>query len=159
MGPNDVTGELRQLSHALSEGYENMRITGVRLDMDNYFKVWGGIIHTSSRLNSLGEMLKLPYEVFVKLCGISTSRSSARLRQRIEVSLWSIATNTISFTSRSGGYYVTHLVQSAKYNPRLGVITFHPDPCIFDFYRFVYKVLLQLRPSTPCHVKNRYMFY
>lgn len=145
MATNDVTEELRQLSLVRSEGYENIRITGARLDMDNDFKVWVGIIHAFSRLHSLGELLTLPFVEFVKLCGISTSRSSARLRKRIEASLGRIATNTISFTSSSGGYYVTHLVQSAKYNPRLDVITLQADPCIFELYRFDRKVLLQLR--------------
>lgn len=145
MVTKDVTDNIRQLSLALSEGYENMRITCASLDIDNGFKVWCGIIHTFSLLNSLGELLRLPFVEFVKLCGISTSGSFARVRKRIEVSLGSIATNTISFTSSSGGYNVTHLVQFAKYNPRLDVITLQPDPCIFDFYCFDRKVLLPLK--------------
>lgn len=145
MATTDVTEEFRQLSLVRSEGYENIRITGARLDMDNDFKVWVGIIHAFSRLQTLGEAVTLPFVEFVKLCGISTSRSSARLRKRIEASLGRIATNTISFSSSTGGYYLTHLVQSAKYNPRLDTVTLQADPCIFELYRFDRKVLLQLR--------------
>ncbi|EPV5034493.1 hypothetical protein ACV6RL_004069, partial [Cronobacter sakazakii] len=45
MSSMDVTEELKQLSLVKSEGYENIKITGARLDMDNDFKTWVGIIH------------------------------------------------------------------------------------------------------------------
>lgn len=145
MASMDVTDELKQLSLVRSEGYENIRITGARLDMDNDFKTWVGIIHAFARYKVLGDTVTLPFVEFVKLCGIPSARSSARLRKRLDASLTRIATNTISFTNKAGDYYVTHLVQSAKYSPRTDEVTLQADPKIFELYQFDRKVLLQLR--------------
>ncbi len=142
---NDVSEELSQLSIAKSEGYDNVRITGARLDMDNDFKVWVGIIHAFSRYQKLGEVVSISFLEFVRLCGIPSERSSAKLRKRIDESLNRIATNTISFTSKGGDYYITHLVQAAKFSPKSDTITLQADPGIFELYRFDHKVLLQLR--------------
>ena len=38
----DASAELKQLSLAKAEGYEDIRIAGLRLDMDNDFKNMGG---------------------------------------------------------------------------------------------------------------------
>ncbi|WP_058914468.1 RepB family plasmid replication initiator protein [Entomohabitans teleogrylli] len=145
MASMDVTEELKQLSLVRSEGYENIKITGARLDMDNDFKTWVGIIHAFAKYKVLGDSVTLPFVDFVKLCGIPSARSSAALRKRLDASLTRIATNTISFTSKSGDYYVTHLVQSAKYSPRNDEVTLQADPKIFELYQFDKKVLLQLR--------------
>lgn len=141
----DVSKELRQLSLAKSEGYERIHISGARLDMDNDFKTWIGIIHAFARYHVTNEELVLPFVEFIRLCGFSSSLSSARLRKRLEISLTRIASNTISFSNQSGDYYVTHLVQSAKYNSKTDEICLQADPNIFEIYQFDRKVLLQLR--------------
>ncbi|HCR2161427.1 TPA: RepB family plasmid replication initiator protein [Enterobacter asburiae] len=142
---NDVSEELSQLSIAKTEGYENVRITGARLDMDSDFKVWVGIIHAFSRFQKLGDAVSISFPEFLKLCGIPSDRSSAKLRKRIDESLNRIATNTISFTGKSGEFYITHLVQTAKFSPKTDMITLKADPGIYELYRFDHKVLLQLR--------------
>ncbi|EOU1298061.1 RepB family plasmid replication initiator protein [Cronobacter sakazakii] len=145
MSSMDVTEELKQLSLVKSEGYENIKITGARLDMDNDFKTWVGIIHAFAKYNVLGDSVTLPFVEFVKLCGIPSARSSAKLRKRLDASLTRIATNTISFSNKEGEYYVTHLVQSAKYSAKKDEVTLQADPKIFELYQFDKKVLLQLR--------------
>lgn len=145
MATMDVTSELKRLSLVKAEGYENISITGARLDMDNDFKTWVGIIHAFSRYRTIGDKVTLSFIEFVKLCGIPSSRSSAKLRKRLDASLVRIATNTISFTSKSGDYYVTHLVQSAHYSPKADEVTLQADPKIFELYQFDHKVLLHLR--------------
>lgn len=145
MSTMDVTDELKQLSIVKSEGYENIQITGARLDMDNDFKTWVGIIHAFAKYKVLGDGITLPFVDFVKLCGIPSARSSARLRKRLDASLTRIATNTISFRNKAGDYYVTHLVQSAKYSPKSDEVTLQADPKIYELYQFDKKVLLQLR--------------
>lgn len=45
MVTTNATEELKQLSLVTSEGFDNIQITGARLDMDNDFKTWVGIIH------------------------------------------------------------------------------------------------------------------
>ena len=145
MSTMDVTEELKQLSIVKSEGYENIKITGARLDMDNDFKTWVGIIHAFAKYKVLGDSVTLPFVDFAKLCGIPSVRSSARLRSRLDASLTRVATNTIAFSSREGEYYVTHLVQSAKYSTKNDSVTLQADPKIFELYQFDKKVLLQLR--------------
>lgn len=145
MASMDVTSELSQLSLVKAEGYENIKITGARLDMDNDFKTWVGIIHAFARHKTIGDSVSLPFVEFVKLCGIPSARSSAKLRKRLDSSLTRIATNTISFSNKAGDYYVTHLVQSAKYSPKTDQVTIQADPKIFELYQFDRKVLLQLR--------------
>lgn len=144
MSSMDVTDELKQLSIVKAEGYENIKITGARLDMDNDFKTWVGIIHAFAKYKVLGDSVTLPFVEFAKLCGIPSVRSSARLRKRLDDSLTRIATNTISFSSKDD-YYVTHLVQSARYSSKDDIVTLQADPKIFELYQFDKKVLLQLR--------------
>lgn len=144
MATTDVTNELKQLSFVKSEGYENIQIIGQRLDMDNDFKTWVGIIHAFAKYKTLGDSVTLPFVDFVKLCGIPSARSSARLRERLDASLTRIASNTIRFSS-GGEFYVTHLVQSAKYSAKNDTVTLQADPKIFELYQFDKKVLLQLR--------------
>ena len=45
----DATEELTRLSLARAEGFDKVEITGPRLDMDNDFKTWVGIIHSFAR--------------------------------------------------------------------------------------------------------------
>ncbi len=142
----DVTNELKLLSLVKSEGYEKIRIIGQRLDMDNDFKTWVGIIHAFAKYNVTNDKVVLPFVEFVKLCGIPSSRSSAKLRERLEASLIRIASNTIQFgTADKDELYVTHLVQSAKYSVKKDTVELQADPKLFELYQFDRKVLLQLR--------------
>ncbi|ELS5707940.1 replication protein RepA [Escherichia coli] len=142
----DASAELKQLSLAKAEGYEDIRISGIRLDMDNDFKTWVGIIHAFAKHKVVGDTVTLPFVEFIKLCGIPTARSSAKLRKRLDSSLSRIATNTISFRSKdSEEFYVTHLVQTAKYSTKNDTVELKADPKLFELYQFDKKVLLQLR--------------
>lgn len=53
--------------------------------MDNDFKTWVGIIHSFARHNVIGDKVELPFVEFAKLCGIPSSQSSRRLRERISL--------------------------------------------------------------------------
>lgn len=144
MVTTNATEELKQLSLVTSEGFDNIQITGARLDMDNDFKTWVGIIHAFAKHRVIGDKVTLPFVEFVKLCGIPSSRSSAALRKRIDASLQRIATNTLSFTAKDKAYH-THLVQSAYFDIKNDVVVIQADPKIFELYQFDRKVLLQLR--------------
>ncbi|MCU6236721.1 RepB family plasmid replication initiator protein [Morganella morganii] len=144
MSSMDATEELKQLSLAKSEGYNNIKITGERLDMDNDFKTWVGIIHSFAKHKVIGDKVTLKFVDFVKLCGIPSARSSKRLRERLDESLRRIVSTTLSFTNDSKAYH-THLVQSAFYDMDKDTVTIQADPKIFELYQFDHKVLLQLR--------------
>ncbi|KLU17205.1 replication protein RepA [Xenorhabdus sp. GDc328] len=140
----DATDELKQLSLAKSEGYTNIKITGERLDMDNDFKTWVGVIHSFAKHKVIGDKVTLKFVDFIKLCGIPSSRSSKRLRERLDESLRRIVSTTLSFTNDTKAYH-THLVQSAYYDMEKDTVTLQADPKIFELYQFDHKVLLQLR--------------
>ena len=127
-----------------AEGYEKITITGARLDMDNDFKTWAGIIQSFSRYPTKGDTVTLPFIDFVKMCGIPSANSSAALRKRLDASLRRIATNTLSFEGNGKAYH-THLVQSAYYDREKDIVRIQADPKLFELYNFDHKVLLQLR--------------
>lgn len=62
----DATEELTRLSLARAEGFDKVEITGPRLDMDNDFKTWVGIIHSFARHNVIGDKVELPFVEFAK---------------------------------------------------------------------------------------------
>jgi len=144
----DATEELSKLTLAKAEGYTNIEILGPRLDMDNDFKTWVGIIHSFAKHKVTGNRVELSFVEFARLCGIPSSRSSKKLRERISPSLKRIAATTISFSSKKGEdarEYITHLVQSALYDTRKDLVVLEADPKLFELYQFDHKVLLQLK--------------
>ncbi len=85
---------------------------------------------------------------FAKLCGIPSSQSSRRLRERISPSLKRIAGTVISFSRTDEKHtreYITHLVQSAYYDTERDIVQLQADPRLFELYQFDRKVLLQLK--------------
>ncbi|MBK4775892.1 replication protein RepA (plasmid) [Candidatus Pantoea edessiphila] len=140
----DATKELKNLSLVKAEGYQKIIITGARLDMDNDFKTWAGIIQSFSRYPVKENTVSLSFINFVKMCGIPSANSSSVLRKRLDASLRRIATNTLSFEG-NGKIYHTHLVQSAYYNRAKDIVHIQADPKLFELYSFDHKVLLHLR--------------
>lgn len=144
----DATEELTRLSLARAEGFDKVEITGPRLDMDNDFKTWVGVIHSFALHKIIGDKVELPFVEFAKLCGIPSSQSSRKLRERISPSLKRIAGTVISFsrtTEQHTKEYITHLVQSAYYDTENDVVQLQADPRLFELYQFDRKVLLQLK--------------
>jgi hypothetical protein len=132
----DATEELTRLSLARAEGFDKVEITGPRLDMDNDFKTWVGIIHSFARHNVTGDKV------------IPSNQSSRRLRERISPSLKRIAGTVISFSRTDEKHtreYITHLVQSAYYDTERDIVQLQADPRLFELYQFDRKVLLQLK--------------
>ncbi|MXP51468.1 RepB family plasmid replication initiator protein [Pantoea sp. SoEX] len=140
----DATKELKNLSLVKAEGYQKIIITGARLDMDNDFKTWAGIIQSFARYPVKGNTVSLSFINFVKMCGIPSTNSSSVLRKRLDASLRRIATNTLSFEG-NGKIYHTHLVQSVYYNREEDIVHIQADPKLFELYSFDHKVLLHLR--------------
>lgn len=66
----DATDELTRLSLARVEGFNKVEITGPRLDMDNDFKTWVGIIHSFARHKVIGDKVEFSFVKFAKLCGV-----------------------------------------------------------------------------------------
>ncbi len=120
--------------------------------MDNDFKTWVGIIHSFARQNVIGDKVELPFVEFAKLCGIPSSQSSRRLRERISPSLKRIAGTVISFSrtdESSTREYITHLVQSAYYDTERDIVQLQADPRRFEWYQFDRKFFSSLRRLMP----------
>ena len=148
LSKTDATEELTRLSLAKAEGFDKVEITGPRLDMDNDFKTWVGIIHSFAKHKVIGDKVQLSFVEFAKLCGIPSSQSSRKLRERISPSLKRIAGTVISFsrtTEKHTKEYITHLVQSAFYDTERDIVVLQADPRLFELYEFDKKVLLQLK--------------
>ncbi|HDG9776718.1 TPA: RepB family plasmid replication initiator protein [Raoultella planticola] len=145
---SDVTVELSRLSMARAEGFDQVEIIGPRLDMDNDFKTWVGIIQSFARYSVGGDKVDLSFIEFAKLCGIPSSQSSRKLRVRISLSLKRIAGTVVSFSRKTEKHtkeYITHLVQSAYYDSEKDIVQLQADPRLFELYQFDRKVLLQLK--------------
>ncbi|WP_434670964.1 RepB family plasmid replication initiator protein (plasmid) [Klebsiella sp. B345] len=140
----DATEELVQLSIAKSEGYNDVRITGSRLDMDTDFKVWLGIIRSMSEYGVKKDTLELSFVEFVKMCGFDTRRSNKKMRDRISNSLFKLASVTLKFQSETKGW-TTHLVQSAFYDITEDRIEIKAEPKLFELYHMDRRVLLRLK--------------
>ncbi|WP_409559263.1 RepB family plasmid replication initiator protein [Escherichia coli] len=117
--------------------------------MDNDFKTWVGIIHSFARHNVIGDKVELPFVEFAKLCGIPSSQSSRRLRERISPSLKRIAGTVISFSRTDEKHtreYITHLVQSAYYDTEHGILfSYRLIPACLNCTSLTERVLLQLK--------------
>lgn len=140
----DATEELIQLSIAKTEGYKDVQITGLRLDMDTDFKVWLGIIRSMSEHGVVGGRLKLSFVEFVKMCGFDTRRSNKIMRDRIGNALFKLASVTLKFQNETKGW-TTHLVQSATYDVVEDTVEIEAEPKLFELYNMDHRVLLRLK--------------
>lgn len=140
----DATEELVQLSIAKSEGYNDVKITGSRLDMDTDFKVWLGIVRSMAEHGVQGSALKLTFVEFVKMCGFDSRRSNQKMRDRISNSLFKLASVTLKFQNDTKGW-VTHLVKSASYDVVENVVEIEAEPKLFELYDMDRRVLLRLK--------------
>lgn len=140
----DATDELVQLSIARSEGYNDVKITGSRLDMDTDFKVWLGIIRSMSEYGVKNDTLELSFVDFIKMCGFDSRRSNKKMRDRISNSLFKLASVTLKFQSETKGW-TTHLVQSAYYDVNEDVVEIKAEPKLFELYQMDRRVLLRLK--------------
>lgn len=140
----DASQELVQLSVARSEGYNNVQITGLRLDMDTDFKVWLGIIRSISDYGVSGDTLTLSFVQFMKMCGFDSRRSNKKMRDRISNSLFRLSSVTLKFQSETKGW-TTHLVHSAYYDIHEDIVEIKTEPKLFELYYMDRKVLLRLK--------------
>ena len=140
----DATEELVQLSIAKSEGYNDVKITGSRLDMDTDFKVWLGIVRSMAEHGVKNSALKLTFVEFMKMCGFDSRRSNQKMRDRISNSLFKLASVTLKFQNETKGW-VTHLVKSASYDVVENIVEIEAEPKLFELYDMDRRVLLRLK--------------
>ena len=142
----DASEELSSLELARSEGYTNIKITGMRLSMSTDFKTWIGIIQAFSKYGYSSDKIELPFTEFASMCGLSSSDINKRARVRLRESMANIAGVVLSFSDKTGDKFtITHLVQKATLDPKRDVIELIGDPDMWELYRYDHKVLLGLK--------------
>ncbi|UJJ21665.1 RepB family plasmid replication initiator protein (plasmid) [Enterobacter hormaechei] len=142
----DASDELSCMEIARSEGYDDIKITGVKLSMSTDFKCWLGIIMAFSKYGFTYEKISLTFNEFAKMCGISSTNINKRTRARFKESLMNLASVVLAFSdSRSGRFTVTHLVQKAMIDPKSDTVELVGDPSMWELYRYDHKTLLSLQ--------------
>lgn len=151
-GGIDATAELMKLEYARKEGYDNIRITGERLNMSVDFKVWVGIIHAFSKYGLQSNLIRLPFTEFAKMCRFESKRIDRRLRDSVAISLSKLRGKTIMFT-KSGNDGVkkgasTGLLKTAEFDFDNDWVELEADSRLWELYQADYTVLLRHKPMV-----------
>lgn len=146
----DATAELMGLEYSRREGYNNIRISGERLNMAVDFKVWVGVIHAFSKYGLQSNLIKLTFTEFAKMCGFESKRIDRRLRANIDISLGKLRGKTITFTkSNSDGVQKTSstgLLKTGSFDAENDVVELEADSRLWELYQADYTVLLRHKP-------------
>ncbi|HBL9080875.1 TPA: replication protein RepA, partial [Escherichia coli] len=114
----DATKAFSQLEIAKAEGYDDIKITGPRLDMDTDFKTWIGVIYAFSKYGLSSNTIQLSFQEFAKACGFPSKRLDAKLRLTIHESLGRLRNKGIAFKrgKDAKGGYQTGLLKVGRFD-------------------------------------------
>ncbi|PHM39100.1 replication protein RepA [Xenorhabdus mauleonii] len=146
----DATAELKNLEFSRREGYNNVKITGERLNMALDFKIWVGIIQSFSKYGLKSNTIQLPFHEFAAMCLFESKRFDKKLRQNIADSLTRIRGKTITFT-KSGSEGIkdivsTGLLKTGRFSFENDLVELEADERLWELYQVDYKVLLRHKP-------------
>lgn len=143
----DASSVLSGLEFAKREGYDNVKITGERLNMAVDFKVWVGIIQASSKYGLNTNTISLPFKEFASMCKFESKRFDKRLRESIMNSLTRIRGKTITFSrDNAKGASVTGLLKTGSFDVDKDIIELEADQRLWELYAADYTVLLRYKP-------------
>jgi len=142
----DASEELGSLELARSEGYTNIKIQGMKLNMSTDFKTWIGIIQAFSKYGFEAEKVRLPFQEFAQMCGLRPTDINHRARFRLQESMANLGSVMISFSDKSRKKFtMTHLVQRAILDEEDDVVELVGDPAMWELYRYDHKILVSLK--------------
>ncbi len=142
----DATKAFSQLEIAKAEGYDDIKITGPRLDMDTDFKTWIGVIYAFSKYGLSSNTIQLSFQEFAKACGFPSKRLDAKLRLTIHESLGRLRNKGIAFKrgKDAKGGYQTGLLKVGRFDADLDLmIELEADSKLWELFQLDYRVLLQ----------------
>ncbi|EGF5296079.1 RepB family plasmid replication initiator protein [Escherichia coli] len=141
----DATNAFSQLEIAKAEGYDDIKITGPRLDMDTDFKTWIGVIYAFSKYGLSSNTIQLSFQEFAKACGFPSKRLDAKLRLTIHESLGRLRNKGIAFKrgKDAKGGYQTGLLKVGRFDADLDLIELEADSKLWELFQLDYRVLLQ----------------
>ncbi|WP_241576560.1 RepB family plasmid replication initiator protein [Rosenbergiella collisarenosi] len=148
----DATDDLRHLSIVKTEGFQNVKISGPRLDMDTDFKVWVGIISSLTDNDTLVDNdgnLCIKFSEFARKCGYPRGRLKADLKDKVNTSIKKIMQTIVEFTKNDGTEHsVTRNIQligESTIDLANDIVKIKPNKSLLDLYASEYKVLLKLK--------------
>lgn len=141
----DASELFSQLEIAKAEGYDNINISGPRLDMDCDFKVWIGVIYAFSKYGLKSNKIELRFTEFAKGCGFASKRIDARLRSAIHESLGKLRNKSVSFKRGADvrGSYQTGLLKTGYFDADKDIVQLEADEKLWELFQLDYRVLLQ----------------
>ncbi len=141
----DASKVFSQLEIAQAEGYDNIKITGPRLDMDTDFKVWIGVIYSFSKYGLSSNTIQLSFQEFAKACGFPSKRLDGKLRNTIHDSLGRLRNKGISFKrgKSARGSYNTGLLKTGYFDAERDIVELEADSKLWEIFQLDYRVLLQ----------------
>lgn len=149
----DATQELVQLKISQAEGYQNVSITGNRLDMDSDFKTWVGLVRSLAEHGDSSGKVEMSITELARMCGFPGAELRSRLRKRITDSLERIMSVVIHLKMQTGldgdadesDGLMLHLIKDVRYSDKKNYVTFSADPRLEELYKVDHNVLLHLK--------------
>ncbi|MDE1497276.1 RepB family plasmid replication initiator protein [Xenorhabdus bovienii] len=146
----DATSVLKNLEFSRREGYNNVKITGERLNMTTDYRIWAGIIEAFSKYGLQSNFITLSFHEFASMCRFESKRFDKRLRQSMAESLTRIRGKTITFTKlgKDGIERVTAtgLLKTGDFNFKSDCVELEADQRLWELYQADYRVLLRHKP-------------
>lgn len=142
----DASEELSSLELAKAEGFTNIKIQGMKLNMSTDFKTWIGIVQAFSKYGFSSEKVELSFHEFAEMCGLRPTDINHRARFRLQESMANLGSVMISFSDKSRKKFtMTHLVQRAILDEGRDVVELVGDPAMWELYRYDHKILVSLK--------------
>lgn len=138
-------GEAKELMIGDMEGYEKVRIVGLKLSVETDFKVWCGIVRAIQDSGYTGDgHIELSFVEFAKLCGYQTKRIDAKLRDRIFDSTRRIMTQVVEFSKNGSlSVHMVHLVNEASFDVSKDLVQIKPCSSVWGLYKMDYTAILK----------------
>ncbi|NQY33692.1 MAG: RepB family plasmid replication initiator protein [Alteromonadaceae bacterium] len=141
----DVSEEFRTLEICKREGFTDISIIGLKLNIETDFRVWCGIIRAFNAHGYYDKGIAFKFTEFAKLCGFKSKQLDTKLRKRIENSLVRLRSQTIKFSKYDiDKSHIGGLISSASFDMSKDSIHIVPDASLWELYQIDHVVLLKL---------------
>ena len=141
----DVSEDFRSLEISKREGFTDIKIVGIRLNIETDFKVWCGIIRAFNLHGFNEKGITFKFSEFAKLCGFKSKQLDQKLRERIENSLIRLRSQTIKFsTPKIEKSHVGGLISNASFDTKTDRIHIVPDASLWELYKIDHLIILKL---------------
>lgn len=140
----DVSEDFRSLDISKREGFTDIKIVGMRLNIETDFKIWCGIIRVFSMYGFNEKGVTLKFSEFAKLSGFKSKQLDLKLRERIEGSFIKLRSQTIKFsTKRIEKSHIGGLITNASFDIKTDRVHIVPDASLWELYNIDHIIMLK----------------